>query len=68
MLLSLLRREGDLSHTSILYYCIKWMYFLGYNDFQKWFSTLISNNPPSFQGKETYHKVLSQKIYKANLR
>jgi hypothetical protein len=27
----------DLSHTSILYYCIKWMYFLEYNDLQKRF-------------------------------
>jgi hypothetical protein len=28
---------GGLSHTSILYYCIKRMCFLKYNDFQKWF-------------------------------
>ena len=26
---------GGLWHTSILYYCIKRMYFLEYNDFQK---------------------------------
>jgi hypothetical protein len=25
--------EPDVSHTTILYYCIKWMYFLRYNDF-----------------------------------
>jgi hypothetical protein len=32
----LLPPPGDLSHTSILYYCRKRMYFLEYNDFQSY--------------------------------
>jgi hypothetical protein len=55
---------GDLSHTSILYYCIKRKYFLRYNDFQKRFLTLITTNLLSaISGSDVGQKTKSSLVH-----